>query len=200
MKVLCIGGTGAISSACVAGSVARGHDVHVLTRGRTVRRRPPPPGVRPIVADARDPEAVRAAHGGADFDRVVDFLGCTERDAAATVDRNKIAAEDALRRAYDERGFPVNPQAVGADRPRSGLILGDPAHSAVFDNSKVKRFVPSYRPVIIWSDGVRRPQAWRTAHAGHARPDPTADALLNRLVEAHHRAREALTRSGSVAR
>jgi nucleoside-diphosphate-sugar epimerase len=148
VKVLYIGGTGTISSSCVAESARRGHDVHVLNRGRTVEKRPLPEGVTTVTGDVRDPESMRAALAGASYDCVVDFLTYDADDASAAVDlllgrtgqyifistaamyhkpvrrvpyvesttrynphsayaRGKIAAEDVLHRAYEERDFPV---------------------------------------------------------------------------------------------
>ncbi|GAA2006575.1 nucleoside-diphosphate-sugar epimerase [Microbacterium ulmi] len=71
-RILYIGGTGVISAACVARSVAIGHDVTVLNRGSASRELPD--GVREIVADVRDPASVRAALGGDEFDVVADFV------------------------------------------------------------------------------------------------------------------------------
>lgn len=71
-SVLYIGGTGTISAATVRRSLERGHDVTILNRGMS--RRPVPEGVREIVADVRDGEALRAAVAGSDFDVVADFL------------------------------------------------------------------------------------------------------------------------------
>ncbi|WP_019181856.1 SDR family oxidoreductase [Microbacterium yannicii] len=82
-NILYIGGTGTISAACVRRSVARGHDVTVLNRGSG--RRPLPPEVRSIHADVRDPEAVSAALGSADYDVVADFLSFTPEHVAAGV-------------------------------------------------------------------------------------------------------------------
>jgi nucleoside-diphosphate-sugar epimerase len=334
VKVLYIGGTGTISSACVAESVRQGQDVHVLNRGRSAARRPLPAGVTTIVADIQDPESTRRALDGATYDCVLNFLSYNAADASAMVEllaghtgqyihissasiyhkpvrkvpfvestprrnpylpyaRDKIAAEDALRRAYEERDFPVtivrpshtyddaNPplpgdwtawdrvvrgeeivvpgdgtslwtlthsqdlavalaglignwQAIGEDfhvtsdevlswneiygtiaqaaggtarllhLPSEFLpivapdwfwsagIVGDLQHSAVFDNTKIKRYVPSFRPTITWSAGARRLLAWRSAHAEATRPDPGTDAILARLVEAHRRAAAAV--------
>ncbi|TPG19173.1 NAD-dependent epimerase/dehydratase family protein [Pedococcus bigeumensis] len=72
-SVLFIGGTGVISSACVAESVAQGHRVTILNRG-TSTTHPPHPEAESLQADVRDAAAVRAAVGGRDFDVVVDFL------------------------------------------------------------------------------------------------------------------------------
>lgn len=78
MKVLFLGGTGVISSACAALVAARGHELTLVTRGRS-RTAPPPPGVRTLYADATDAKALRAAlgasAGGERFDAVVQFVG-----------------------------------------------------------------------------------------------------------------------------
>jgi nucleoside-diphosphate-sugar epimerase len=72
MRVLFLGGTGNISSACVEHALARGHQVGVLTRGR----RPCPPGVETILGDRDDPEALRRGAAGR-WDAVADFLAYT---------------------------------------------------------------------------------------------------------------------------
>lgn len=75
-RVLFLGGTGIISSACVALAVERGWDVTVLNRGRTSTR-PVPDGVLSMHADVHDPAALRSALSGQDFDVVADFLTFT---------------------------------------------------------------------------------------------------------------------------
>lgn len=71
-SVLFIGGTGIISSACVARAVAQGLDVTILNRGQSDGLLPD--GVRRVTADIRDVEAVRQALKGQEFDSVVDFV------------------------------------------------------------------------------------------------------------------------------
>ncbi len=73
MKVLFIGGTGVISSACSRLAVERGIDLFLLNRGESVR--PVPVDVQIINADIRDKDAVRAALGTLDFDVVVNWIG-----------------------------------------------------------------------------------------------------------------------------
>jgi len=75
-KVLFIGGSGVISSACSALAVERGLDLTVLNRG-TTSTRPLPEGARALQADVRDPASVRAALGEEEFDVVVDWVAFT---------------------------------------------------------------------------------------------------------------------------
>ncbi|MCR2809663.1 MULTISPECIES: SDR family oxidoreductase [unclassified Microbacterium] len=74
-RILFLGGTGTISSACVRRSLLLGHDVTVLNRGSG--RRPVPDGVRELVADIRDADAVQRAVGQDRFDVIAQFLAFT---------------------------------------------------------------------------------------------------------------------------
>jgi len=75
MRVLFVGGTGIISSACAALAIERGIELWFLNRGASSR--PAPAGVRHLRADARDLDAARAALGTLTFDAVVDWIAFT---------------------------------------------------------------------------------------------------------------------------
>lgn len=75
MKVLFIGGTGLISSACSALAVERGIDLYLLNRGRSARAAPA--GTHLLHADVRDQDAVEAALGTMRFDVVVNWIAFT---------------------------------------------------------------------------------------------------------------------------
>jgi nucleoside-diphosphate-sugar epimerase len=68
-----------------------------------------------------------------------------------------------------------------------GGLLGDKAVSVVFDNSKVKRFVPDYCATVPFSEGVRRTIAWFDAEASRREVDEEANAVWDRLIEAYER-------------
>lgn len=72
MKVLFIGGTGKISSACSTLAVERGIDLYFLNRGQTDR--PVPAGVTVLTGDIRNPESAKAALGDHKFDAVVNWI------------------------------------------------------------------------------------------------------------------------------
>lgn len=73
MKVLFIGGTGIISSACSRLALERGIDLYHLNRGKTQSVRNVE-GVKTIQADVRDFEATRDALAGHEWDAVVDWI------------------------------------------------------------------------------------------------------------------------------
>ncbi len=75
MRVLFIGGTGVISSACTDLAAERGIELYVLNRGQSWR--PIPDEVTRLMGDIRDPDSARAAIGALDFDAVVDWVAFT---------------------------------------------------------------------------------------------------------------------------
>ncbi|KQQ07602.1 SDR family oxidoreductase [Rathayibacter sp. Leaf296] len=85
LSVLFIGGTGIISAEAVRRSLAVGHDVTVLNRGRTSIR-PLPEGVRTLTADVRDSASMRDALGDERFDVVVEFAAFTPEHVQQDVD------------------------------------------------------------------------------------------------------------------
>ena len=72
MKVLFIGGTGIISSACARLALERGIDLYLLNRGQSAR--PIPPGAKVLLGDIHDPASARAALGDHRFDAVVNWI------------------------------------------------------------------------------------------------------------------------------
>jgi nucleoside-diphosphate-sugar epimerase len=77
MKILFLGGTGIISTACTQLALERGHHVTLLNRGRHALP------LRPsevLVADLQDENATRAALADRRWDAVVNFLGFAPPD------------------------------------------------------------------------------------------------------------------------
>jgi nucleoside-diphosphate-sugar epimerase len=85
LKVLFIGGTGIISSACAVQAVQAGIDLTVLNRGGTTKRTLPD-DVEVLRADIRDPSSVRAVLGNRSFDAVVDFVAFTPQHVKTDIE------------------------------------------------------------------------------------------------------------------
>ena len=85
LRVLFIGGSGIISSACSRLAVERGTALTVLNRGETTTR-PLPEGVEVLRGDARDPASLREVLGDRDFDVVVDWVAFTPDHVRADVE------------------------------------------------------------------------------------------------------------------
>jgi len=66
-------------------------------------------------------------------------------------------------------------------------LLGDKAHSAVFDNSKIKRLVPDFVATIPFHAGIRRTIAWFEAEPTRWVVHPDVHAAMDRVIAAWRR-------------
>lgn len=324
MKILFIGGTGNISADCAALLHERGHEIVVVSRGRSAV----PPEYRTVIADYKDPAAMRAALGGIPLDVVINFLGYEVADvqsdyrlfkdsvrqylfiSSASVyekpprrlpiteeapignvwwdySQKKQACEEWLRQRWEQERFPMtivrpshtyskrwvpnpvssgsytfaarlekglpvfvpdageNPwtlttasdfavglcglvgntaalgeafhitsdevmtwnqiiaeiaAALGVDSPEvvkvptdficgqapslTGTLKGDKTHPGIFDNSKIKRFVPEFQCRKPFHTGVRESVAWLRAHPEHQNLNPQVDAICDAVIAA----------------
>lgn len=83
MKVLFVGGTGIISSACSQLALDRGLDLYLLNRGQSSR--PIPAGAQVLHGDIRDPESVKKVLENRHFDSVVDWITFTPEQAETDI-------------------------------------------------------------------------------------------------------------------
>jgi nucleoside-diphosphate-sugar epimerase len=68
--------------------------------------------------------------------------------------------------------------------PKTGAaLLGDKAHSVVFDNTKIKRFVPGFEATIPFYRGVRMSLDFLNRHADLRSVDPQTNALIDSIIE-----------------
>ena len=63
-------------------------------------------------------------------------------------------------------------------------LLGDKAHSMIFDNTKIKRVVPDFVATIPFSIGVREILAWYDADPARRVVDEQLDQLMDRIIAA----------------
>lgn len=68
---------------------------------------------------------------------------------------------------------------------QAGSLLGDKSWSAIFDNRKIKAFVPGYQAVIPFREGIRRTLAWFAADERRRRVDPAVNAELDHILAAY---------------
>jgi nucleoside-diphosphate-sugar epimerase len=68
----------------------------------------------------------------------------------------------------------------------TGNLLGDKAWSTVFDNSKIKTFVPGFKAVIPFREGVQRTAAWFDADDKRKRLDETVNTEIEQILKAYN--------------
>jgi nucleoside-diphosphate-sugar epimerase len=81
-----------------------------------------------------------------------------------------------------------------------GSLLGDKSHTAVFDNSKIRRFVPGYCATMRFSDGIKKTIAWFDADPARRQLDDAASAEWDRLIGAYERGLAGAVREFAAAR
>jgi hypothetical protein len=82
----------------------------------------------------------------------------------------------------------------------TGSLLGDKSHTALFDNTKIKRFVPDYVATTRYRDGIRRSVAWFDSDPARKVLDPEAGAEWDKLIGAYDRGLAAAVRDFGPAR
>lgn len=75
-----------------------------------------------------------------------------------------------------------------------GSLLGDKSTSVVFDNGKIKRFVPGFEATTRFGEGIRRTIAWFDADPERRQVDEEANATWDRLIDAYEAAAAELIR------
>jgi nucleoside-diphosphate-sugar epimerase len=71
------------------------------------------------------------------------------------------------------------------DPDKGAGLLGDKMWSVIFDNSKIRRFVPGYAATIPFHEGIRRTLAWFQADESRMRVLPEDDARIERILAAY---------------
>ena len=78
----------------------------------------------------------------------------------------------------------VPSDAIAAVDPGWGAgLLGDKAHSMVFDNTKTRSVAPGFVPRTTFEQGAREIVAWHDADPSRRQVDARMDALMDDLVE-----------------
>lgn len=76
----------------------------------------------------------------------------------------------------------------------SGGLHGDKANSGVFDNSKIKRFVPDFVATTKFRDGIARSVKWFDADPARQEIDAEANAAWDKLIASYEHGLETARR------
>jgi nucleoside-diphosphate-sugar epimerase len=77
----------------------------------------------------------------------------------------------------------VPSDAIAAADPQWGAgLLGDKAHSMIFDNSKLRTVVPDFCATIPFEQGAREIVAWYGEDPARQQADSRLDAVMDKLV------------------
>ena len=70
---------------------------------------------------------------------------------------------------------------------KTGTLLGDKSVSVVFDNSKIKQFVPGYCATTSFAEGIRKSLAWFNADPARKQIDGPVNATMDKLIAAYEK-------------
>lgn len=76
-----------------------------------------------------------------------------------------------------------------------GTLTGDKSVSVVFDNSKIKRFVPTYCATTTFAEGIRQTLAWFNADPSRKQIDHQLNATMDKLIAAYEKGMSDAVRS-----
>ncbi|MDR1000236.1 MAG: NAD-dependent epimerase/dehydratase family protein [Clostridiales bacterium] len=88
-------------------------------------------------------------------------------------------------------GKKLRPVHISADmlcrvKPEwEGSLLGDKSLSIIFDNTKIKRFVPGFVCSVNADEGIRRALDYVLSHPECQIPDPEFDQVCDKLITAY---------------
>ncbi len=68
------------------------------------------------------------------------------------------------------------------DKETGDSLLGDKAHSMIFDNSKIRKAVPDFNPRIPFSEGAKEIVKWHEEHAGRLKTDDRINHYMDKLI------------------
>lgn len=68
-----------------------------------------------------------------------------------------------------------------------GGLTGDKAQSVIFDNSKIKRFVPSFKATIPFSVGIKKTIEWFEAKPERMKINESSNEFMDKVITAYRK-------------
>ena len=62
-------------------------------------------------------------------------------------------------------------------------LLGDKMHSMIFDNSKIRRYVPDFHPQIKFRDGAKEIISWFIQNNLNSQPNDQINAIMDKIIK-----------------
>lgn len=69
-----------------------------------------------------------------------------------------------------------------------GNLLGDKTYSVIFDNSKIKMFVPEYKAVIPFKEGIKKTIAWFDEDPSRQIVRKETNEIMNKIISHYEKA------------
>ncbi len=73
------------------------------------------------------------------------------------------------------------------DSSQVGNLLGDKAYSVIFDNSKIKTFVPGFTATIPFKEGFKKTLAWFNDNPEYKTINNKVNRMIDRIIDAYEK-------------
>jgi nucleoside-diphosphate-sugar epimerase len=73
------------------------------------------------------------------------------------------------------------------DDTQVGNLLGDKAYSVIFDNSKIKTFVPGFNATISFKEGFKKTLAWFNDNPEFKTINDNVNRMIDRIINAYEK-------------
>jgi len=73
------------------------------------------------------------------------------------------------------------------DDSQVGNLLGDKAYSVIFDNSKIKTFVPGFAATIPFKEGFKKTLAWFNDNPEYKTINDKVNRMIDRIINAYEK-------------
>lgn len=73
----------------------------------------------------------------------------------------------------------------GIDDDFTGSLIGDKAVSVIFDNTKIKRFVPGFEATIPFKSGIKNTIEWMEEDPNRMNLDPQVESTIEKILSAY---------------
>jgi nucleoside-diphosphate-sugar epimerase len=99
--------------------------------------------------------------------------------------------DEILRQIAEVLGVEANPVHISSEfiigfmPEQLGNLLGDKAVSVVFDNSKIKRFVPDFQATVSFQEGIASTIRYFESRPDKQTTNPEFEAMIDRIIAAH---------------
>ncbi len=76
---------------------------------------------------------------------------------------------------------------VSMNKDWQGDLLGDKTYSVIFDNSKIKKFVPGFVCTIPFKEGIKKTLAWFNADPSRQIVNKAHDDIMDRIINSYEK-------------
>jgi nucleoside-diphosphate-sugar epimerase len=73
------------------------------------------------------------------------------------------------------------------DESQVGNLFGDKAYSVIFDNSKIKTFVPGFTATISFKEGFKKTLAWFNDNPEYKTINANVNRMMDRIINAYEK-------------